>query len=176
VVAAGHAVTQAMLQATAYALVALTLLLLIALRNPLDLLLVLLPVVLAGLCAAATAAVVGEPLNFANVIVLPLVLGIGLAGCGQLLMRARLEPPGAALFGTVTPRATVLSMMTTICSFGSLMVSTHRGTRSMGILLAIAITWALVATLIVLPALIELKERYLRRRLAGKKGPAGLAR
>jgi uncharacterized protein len=154
----------------------LTLLLLVALRNPLDLLLVLLPVVLAGLCAAATAAIFDQPLNFANVIVLPLVLGIGLAGCGQLLMRARLEPPGAALFGTVTPRATVLSMMTTICSFGSLMVSSHPGTRSMGILLAIAITWALVATLIVLPALIELKERYLRRRLAGKEGRAGLER
>jgi uncharacterized protein len=66
--------------------------------------------------------------------------------------------------------------MTTICSFGSLMVSSHPGTRSMGILLAIAITWALVATLIVLPALIELKERYLRRRLAGKGGRAGLER
>jgi hypothetical protein len=176
VVAAGRAVTEAMLQATAYALVALALLLLVALRNPVDLLLVLLPVVLAGLCAAATAVIVDQPLNFANVIVLPLVLGIGLAGCGQLLMRARLEPPGAALFGTVTPRATVLSMMTTICSFGSLMVSSHRGTRSMGILLAIAITWALVATLIVLPALIELKERHLRRRLGGKEGPAAPAR
>jgi hopanoid biosynthesis associated RND transporter like protein HpnN len=176
VVEAGRAVTHAMLQATAYALVALTLLLLVALRSPFDLLLVLVPVVLAGLYAAGTAAILGEPLNFANVIVLPLVLGIGLAGCGQLLMRARLEPPGAALFATVTPRATVLSMMTVICSFGSLIVSSHRGTRSMGILLAIAITWALIATLVVLPALIELKERHLRRRLAARKGPAGLMR
>lgn len=161
-VGAGRAVTHALLLATVYAVGALTLLLLVALRRVSDVLLVLIPVLLAGLFAAATAVLLSIDLNFANVIVLPLMLGIGLAGCGQLLMRARLEPEGTPLFATVTPLATILSMMTTICSFGSLVVSSHRGTSGMGMLLTIAISWSLIATLVLLPALLELRRRLRR--------------
>jgi predicted RND superfamily exporter protein len=158
-VGAGRAVTDAMVKATIYAIVAITILLLLVLRDVIDTALTILPLVLSGLLTASTAAVLGIPMNFANIITLPLILGIGLAGCSHLLLRAREEGPNARLWETSTPLATVIAAASTVTSFGSLTLSAHRGTQSMGILLAIAIFWSLVATLLVLPALLELHRR-----------------
>jgi uncharacterized protein len=158
-VGAGRAVTDAMVKATIYAIIAITLLLLLVLRDVIDTALTILPLVLSGLLTASTAALLGIPMNFANIITLPLILGIGLAGCSHLLLRAREEGPNARLWETSTPLATVIAAASTVTSFGSLTLSAHRGTQSMGILLAIAIFWSLVATLLVLPALLELHRR-----------------
>ena len=68
-------------------------------------------------------------------------------------MRSREGETDTPLLGTSTPRAVVFSALTTIGSFGSLMVSSHRGTASMGELLTIAICFTLVSALVVLPAL-----------------------
>ncbi|HVR67687.1 MAG TPA: MMPL family transporter [Verrucomicrobiae bacterium] len=163
-VGAGRAVTDAMLKATIYAIFAIAVLLLVVLRDVVDTALTILPLVLSGLLTAATAAVLGIPMNFANIITLPLILGIGLAGCSHLLLRAREEGPNAKLWETSTPLATVIAAASTVTSFGSLTLSSHRGTQSMGILLAIAIFWSLVATLLVLPALLELHRRQKRPR------------
>ena len=57
---------------------------------------------------------------------------------------------------TTTPRAVIFSSLTTIASFGSLAVSSHRGTASMGELLVLSIGLTLVCTLVVLPALMQL--------------------
>jgi predicted RND superfamily exporter protein len=127
---------------------------------------VLVPVLLAGLLTLATSILAGHPLNFANVIALPLLFGLGIASGIHFVMRAREEPPGADLFLTSTPRASLFSTLTTIFSFASLAVSDHEGIKSMGILLAIAILWTLVATLVLLPALFELSERPRRRNSA----------
>jgi hypothetical protein len=131
-----------------------------------DTALTILPLVLSGLLTASTAAVLGIPMNFANIITLPLILGIGLAGCSHLLLRAREEGPNAHLWETSTPLATVIAAASTVTSFGSLTLSAHKGTQSMGILLAIAVFWSLVATLLVLPALLELHRRQKVRRAA----------
>jgi uncharacterized protein len=155
----GRAVIKSMTQAGLIALFGLTLLLGVVLRRLSDLLFVLGPVLLAGLLTIATSILIDQPLNFANVIALPLLFGLGIASGTHLVMRAREEASGAALFRTSTPRATVFSALTTIASFASLSFSTHRGTQSMGILLAIAILWTLVATLVLLPALLELARR-----------------
>ena len=163
-VGAGRAVTDAMVKATVYAIFAIAVLLLLVLRDVVDTALTILPLVLSGLLTAATAAVLGIPMNFANIITLPLILGIGLAGCSHLLLRAREEGPNAKLWETSTPLATVIAAASTVTSFGSLTLSAHRGTQSMGILLAIAIFWSLVATLVVLPALLELHRRQKRPR------------
>jgi hopanoid biosynthesis associated RND transporter like protein HpnN len=165
-VGAGRAVTDAMVKATIYALFAIAVLLLLVLRDVVDTALTILPLVLAGLLTASTAAILGIPMNFANIITLPLILGIGLAGCSHLLLRAREEGPNAHLWETSTPLATVIAAASTVTSFGSLTMSAHRGTQSMGILLAIAIFWSLVSTLLILPALLELHRRH-RRPLAG---------
>jgi len=68
-------------------------------------------------------------------------------------MRARDANTGSALLGTSTPRAVTFSALTTILSFGSLAISSHRGTASMGVLLTIAIGFTLISSLIALPAL-----------------------
>jgi predicted RND superfamily exporter protein len=165
-VGAGRAVTDAMIKATIYAILAIAVLLLVVLRDTVDTALTILPLVLAGLLTASTAAVLGIPMNFANIITLPLILGIGLAGCSHLLLRAREEGPNAHLWETSTPLATVIAAASTVTSFGSLTLSAHKGTQSMGILLAIAVFWSLVATLLVLPALLELHRRQKVRRAA----------
>jgi len=126
------------------------------LRSVRDTLLVLLPLLLAALYTVAATVLLSMPFNFANVIVLPLLMGLGVANGIHLVSRAREEKSGAAAFSTTTPRAVIFSSLTTIASFGSLAVSSHRGTASMGELLALSIGLTLICTLVVLPALMQL--------------------
>jgi hopanoid biosynthesis associated RND transporter like protein HpnN len=151
---AGDAVTGAMRQATVTALVAIALLLVLLLRSLRDTLLVLAPLLLAGVLTAATSVLFALPFNYANVIVLPLLLGLGVASGIHLVFRARDEGLGRPLLSTSTPRAVVFSALTTMASFGSLVVSSHNGTASMGELLTVAIGFTLLSTLVVLPALL----------------------
>jgi hypothetical protein len=127
--------------------------LLCLLRSLRDTLLVFYPLVVAGLLTVATAVLFDLSFNFANVIVLPLLMGLGVASGIHLVMRSREALADIALLRTSTPRAVAFSALTTILSFGSLAVSTHRGTASMGILLTIAIGFTLLGGLIALPAL-----------------------
>ena len=93
-----------------------------------------------------------SPFNFANVIVLPLLLGLGVDSSIHYVMRAREETIATDVTGTSTPRAVLISALTTIGSFGTLWLSGHRGMASMGELLTIAILVTLVCTLVVLAA------------------------
>lgn len=155
ILGAGDAVTRAMYQAMLTAFAAIMLLLLVVLRSIKDTLLVLTPLSLAALLTVAAAVMLDLAFNFANVIVLPLLLGLGVASGIHLVMRARGEAAGVLLSETSTPRAVMFSALTTVGSFGSLALSGHRGTASMGELLTIAIAFTLVCTLVVLPALME---------------------
>ncbi len=155
ILGAGDAVTRAMYQAMLTAFAAIMLLLLMVLRSIKDTLLVLAPLTLAALLTVASTVMLGLAFNFANVIVLPLLLGLGVASGIHLVMRARSEASGVLLSETSTPRAVMFSALTTVGSFGSLALSGHRGTASMGELLTIAIAFTLVCTLVVLPALME---------------------
>ncbi len=159
ILGAGDAVARAMRQALLTAFAAISLLLLVVLRNLIAALLVLLPLLLASLLTLATAVLFNLPFNFANIIVLPLLLSLGVASGIHLVMRARGEAAGIMLSETSTPRAVVFSALTTIGSFGSLALSSHRGTASMGELLTIAIFFTLVCTLVVLPALMSVVPR-----------------
>jgi hopanoid biosynthesis associated RND transporter like protein HpnN len=153
ITAAGDAVVAAFRQATLTAFVAVTIVLLVLLRRVSDTALVLAPLVLAALLTGATSVVLGLPFNFANVIVLPLLFGLGVASGVHLVMRRRRTEDAAELLRTSTPRAVLYSALTTIASFGSLALSGHRGMTSMGQLLTIAIVYTLIGTLVVLPAL-----------------------
>ena len=165
ILGAGDAVSGAMRRAVLTAFAAICILLLVVLRSVIDALLVLAPLVLAALLAVASAVALGLPFNFANIIVLPLLLSLGVASGIHLVMRARSEAAGAKLTDTSTPSAVVFSALTTIGSFGTLALSAHRGTASMGALLTIAIFFTLLCTLIVLPALMAMVGR--RRRYQG---------
>ncbi|MBB4286674.1 MMPL family transporter [Roseospira goensis] len=152
----GRTVMRAFAEAAALALLGITVLLAVTLRRTRDILLVYAPLTLAGLLTVATAALAGLAFNFANVIVLPLLFGLGVASAIHLVQRDRDEGDVAHTMTSSTPRAVVFSALTTIGSFGSIAASSHPGTASMGILLTIAIGLTLLCTLGVLPALLAL--------------------
>jgi hypothetical protein len=160
---AGDAVIGAFQQASWLALGLITLLLAVVLRRLRDILLVLAPLALAVLYTAASAVILGLSLNFANVIVLPLLLGLGVSGAIHVVMRWREEAEPGRMALTSTPRAVLFSALTTIASFGSLAVSRHLGLASMGLLLTIAILCSLVCTLVVLPSALALVDRQDRK-------------
>lgn len=156
---AGRVVLRAFVQATLLALVGIVAVLWVTLRRPRDIALVLLPLLLAALWTVATSVILGLPFNFANVIVLPLLLGLGVASGIHLVLRRRESGDGSAIMETSTPRAVLFSALTTIASFGSLAVSGHRGMASMGELLTLAVSFTLLAMLVVLPSFMSATER-----------------
>lgn len=168
---ASQAVVGAFQQATLYALVGIVLILAVTLRRVADVALTLGPLILAAILTLATAALAGIPLNFANVIVLPLLMGLGVSSGVHLVLRAREVARIDDIFATSTPRAVLLSVLTTLASFGTLIVSDHRGMSSMGSLLTIAISFTLLSVLVVLPCL--LAETRLSSRGSPRTTPGG---
>jgi hopanoid biosynthesis associated RND transporter like protein HpnN len=153
IVESGRVVVRAVLQAGATATIVIIVMLAAFLGSWRGTLLIAVPLVLSAVFTVAATVVLDAPFNFANVIVLPLLVGLGTAGGIHFVVRAMLEARTASLLRSSTPRAIILSALTTIGSFGSLAVSGHRGTASMGELLMIAISFSLLCTLVVLPAL-----------------------
>ena len=155
----GIAIVKAFQQAFTGALIVITLLLLIELRRVGDTIIILIPLLLAGACTAAVTVVLNIPFNFANIIALPLLLGIGVDSAIHMVHRLRSTlPPEGHLLKTSTARAVLVSALTTIVSFGNLSFSNHPGTASLGLILTIGVLITLVSTLIVLPALITLRQ------------------
>ncbi|HVS26295.1 MAG TPA: MMPL family transporter [Burkholderiales bacterium] len=151
----GDTVVQACLQATVIALFAALILLLLVLQSVSGAFLVLLPLILAMAITAASSVILDLPLNLANIIALPLLLGLGIAFGIYLVMRQRSELDVEHLFRSSTPRAVLFSALTTVVSFGSLAFSEHRGMAGMGLLLTLALSFALLCTLVVLPAIMS---------------------
>ncbi len=156
VVRSGEVVRGAILEATAWAAVVITGFLWLALRGLRAVLLVLVPVALASLLTLGAAVLLGIDFNFANVIVLPLLIGFGVDSAIHVFARAREEGGHDPLDGTTTGRSVVLSSLTTVGSFGTLALSPHAGTASMGQLLTLAVVATMVASLLVLPAVVKL--------------------
>ena len=153
---AGQAVIGAFLQALALAVSGVAILLWLVLGNLREVGLVFAPLVLASLLTAAGVTLFGLNFNLANVIVLPLLFGLGVAGGIHILERNRFESGVDETFQTSTPRAVLFSALTTIGSFGSISISAHPGTSSMGVLLMFALAMSLLSTLVFLPALLSL--------------------
>ena len=158
----GQTIIDACIQATILAIVVSALLLLVVLRRLVETLFVLLPLVLTLLLTVATCLALGVPLNLANVIALPLVLGLGIAFGIYLILRKR-EVGSCSIVQVLrssTSHAVLLSALTTMASFGALGFSHHPGMASLGILLVVVLILALVCALVILPALmVELEQR-----------------
>ena len=148
-------ITDALIQAFSYAGFLIAALLLIVWRDVADALRVLATLLLAALSTAGVAAAVGLPLNFADVIVLPLLLGIGVDTGIHLVHRAR-EQGREDLLESSTSRAVVWSAITTLASFGALGFTSHQGMASLGQLLMLGVVLTLAANLLLLPALLAL--------------------
>lgn len=150
---AAASVGRAVLEAALLALAAAAALAYAAVRRLALVAAILVPVGLAGCVTLAAGVLLGLPLNYANVIVLPLLIGIGVDTGIHLALRAGRS---GSVFATATPRAVLASALTTIGAFATLALSDHRGTASMGTLLAIALIAAVVMALILTPTLARL--------------------
>jgi len=131
---------------------AITLLLVLILKRPRDIAAVIAPLLLAGLLTMATSVAVGMPLNFANIVTIPLLLGIGVAFDIYFVLRWRSGEPG--LLQSPTARGVVFSALTTGTAFGSLVLSKSPGMADMGKLLSLGLLYTLLCTLFFLPALL----------------------
>ena len=134
-------------------LVAIAVILALTLRRVVDVALVMAPLLLSALLTVVVAVLLGLSLNFANIIALPVLLGVGVSFNVYFVMNWR---AGTTRFlGTATARAIVFSALTTGTAFGSLALSRHPGTASMGELLLISLGCTLAATLLFVPTLLR---------------------
>ena len=157
---ASDAVAAAFKQAFLYAFIAITLMLYVLLTRKRDVFLVLIPLLMAAALTGGISVLAGLPLNFANVIALPLLLGIGVDSGIHIIHRFRTDlPDGKSILATSSARAVVVSSLTTMGGVGNLALSPHAGTASMGMLLTLGIGVTLACMLIVLPALLTVVTR-----------------
>jgi hypothetical protein len=151
VLEAGDTVVRAFIEAGLWAMLSIGLLLWIVLRRIGDVLLTLIPLILAGVVTLQLCVLIGMPLNFANIIALPLLLGVGVAFKIYYIMAWR--DGQTNLLQTSLTRAVFYSALTTATAFGSLWFSSHPGTSSMGKLLALSLICTLAAAVLFQPVL-----------------------
>jgi hopanoid biosynthesis associated RND transporter like protein HpnN len=147
----GDTIVKAFFEAGGWALISIAILLWIVLRRFGDVLLTIVPLLLAGVVTLELCVVLGMALNFANIIALPLLLGIGVAFKIYYIMAWRAGQTG--LLQSSLTRAVFYSAMTTATAFGSLWLSSHPGTSSMGKLLALSLLTTLAAAVLFQPVL-----------------------
>jgi hypothetical protein len=153
----GQIVTEAFLQALLVAVVGIALVLLLAIRRVVNVMHILLPLLLTGLFTLAVGVVLEQPINMANILVLPLIFGLGVDNGIHVVDRYLGEGDVGHLLHSSTPRAVLLSTLTTIGAFAALSLSPHAGTASIGLLLTVAVGLLLVFTIFLLPVLLSAK-------------------
>ncbi len=149
----GHEVAGAFQQAFVSALLVIVVILAFVLRNIWDILLVILPLGLAAICLVSYTVIFNLPFNYANVIALPLIFGLGADSGIHIIERLRRRPAQCEAFmrsGTI--RGVFFSSLTTMVSFSNLAYTSHVGIASMGQLLTLGVFLTLIGCLVVLPA------------------------
>jgi hopanoid biosynthesis associated RND transporter like protein HpnN len=141
----------AFIEAGVLALGAIAVLLLLALRRLTDVLLTLIPLLLAGVVALEICALTGTAINFANIIALPLLLGVGVAFKIYYIMAWRDGKTG--LLQSALTRAVIFSAMTNAVAFGSMWASNYPGISSMGRMMALALLCTMAAAVLFQPVL-----------------------
>jgi hopanoid biosynthesis associated RND transporter like protein HpnN len=154
---AAWTVSRAFIEAGVIALVLVSLLLFAVLRSVREVAFTLAPVVLSGFLTLGSCVLIGQPLNFANIIAFPLLFGVGVAFHIYFVMAWR--GGTGDLLQTSLARAIMFSALATGSAFGALWISDHPGTASMGLILMISLIWTLVCALIFEPALLGPPER-----------------
>ena len=152
IISTSDTIVGAFRSAAIYAVIAIAIILSVLLRRALDVALVMAPLLLSALLTLLIVVWLPLPLNFANIIALPLLLGVGVAFNIYFVMNWRAGATNP--LGSATARAVLFSALTTGTAFGSLWLSAHPGTASMGELLLISLGCTLLATLVFIPALL----------------------
>ena len=157
----GRTISSAFRTAAILAFVLIALFLRIVFKRWIEVILVMFPVLLGLLYTMAAAVLLNIPFNFANIIVVPLLLGIGVDFSIHIINRTK-DNLGSDthILETSTSRAVLFSAFTTIISFGILSFMHHAGTASMGKLLTICISFMIISTLLVLPAFLKIYNPY----------------
>lgn len=156
IVESARAIVDSLKEAMSVAFVTIAILLAILWRSGRDMVLAVIPLFFASAWTAATSVYIGLPMNFADIVVVPLLFGMGIDSGIHLVHRHRSgDLAGSDVLHTSTARAVVFSSLTTMASFASLSFSHHRGIASLGLLLTIGMAFTLVANLCVLPALLS---------------------
>ena len=145
-------IVRAFQTAAGLAMAAIAIILALALRRVLDVLLVLAPLTVSAVLTVLGCTLLPLTINFANVIALPLLLGVGVSFNVYFVMNWRAGR--TSLLGSATARAVLFSALTTATAFGSLSLSRHPGTASMGNLLLLSLGCTLATSLLFLPALL----------------------
>ena len=145
----GDTVVRAFIHAGIWALIVISVLLWLALRRVTDVLLTLVPLLVAGAVTMEICVLIGLPLNFANIVAWPLMLGIGVAF--KIYYVTAWRSGRTNLLQTSLTRAIFFSALTTATAFGSLWLSSHPGTASMGKLLALSLVTTSAAVLLFSP-------------------------
>src|SRR5207253_2642388 len=148
----GDTIVRAFIHAGIWALLVISLLLWLTLRRFTDVLMTLVPLLVAGAVTLEICVLIGLPLNFANIVAMPLLLGIGVAF--KIYYVTAWRSGRTNLLQSSLTRAIFFSAMTTATAFGSLWLSSHPGTSSMGKLLALSLVTTLAAVLLFQPALL----------------------
>jgi len=162
---AGDAVITAFKSAFTYAFIAIAVLLLLLIKVKTDAAIILSSVFVGGAFTFGFMLLFNIPLNFANIIGLPLLLGIGVDSGIHIADRFRQEHhTGKNIFMTSSSRGVIVSSLTTICSIGNLAFSSHQGTASMGLLLSLGLSSMMISTMIILPAFLIWRESFTARR------------
>ena len=149
---AGKTIVDAFIKAGVLSFLAIIIILAAVLRSTKDVALTVIPIILTGLLTLGSCVLIGQPINFANIIALPLLFGIGVAFNIYFVMAWRAGETN--LLQSSLTRAVLFSALTTATAFGSLWLSSHPGTASMGKLLMISLAWTLVVALLFQPALL----------------------
>ena len=159
----GSVVVRAFQQASTLAVLGIALMLMLYYRNLIMPLVVIAPLMLTTVLTFAVMEWVGLSLNMANVLVVPLIFGLGIDSAIHIAHRYRTLGSVERLMQSSTPRAVLLSAVTTVATFASLMTSTHRGAASLGQLLTIAIPIMVVVTFSLVPVLMNYFGRFTAR-------------
>ncbi|MBV8566931.1 MAG: MMPL family transporter [Methylobacteriaceae bacterium] len=147
----GQTIIHAFLMAAVWALCSIAVLLWIVLRRVTDVLLTLVPLIVAAVVTLEICALTDFPLNYANIIALPVLLGVGVAFKIYYVMAWRAGQTN--FLQSPLTRAVFFSALMTATAFGSLWFSSHPGTSSMGKLLALSLACTLASAALFQPAL-----------------------
>ena len=140
-----------------YAMTAIIIYVFIVFRNPRTVFFILLPVIAGSIWTVGIMELTGLKLNMANLVILPLILGIGVVNGIHITHRYREEKDkNSVVLGKSTGQAVILSSLTTMIGFGSMMVADHYGVFSLGLVLTLGVFCCLVASITFLPALLKL--------------------
>ncbi len=156
--------------AAVYALIGMVLLVLVQFRSLSAVVLAHVPVVCAAVWLGGIMGMFDIPLNPANIMMLPLVVGIGVTYGVHILTRFA-EERDPAILAKSTGKAVLVSGLTTVSGFGSLMLAKHQGIVSLGLVMSIGVLAAMLAGLIALPALLVLLRGPRRPERKGTQRP-----